>query len=104
MVTKPATDVTYTMMLCKIIIGKACLGAAHMIEPPTGFDSCRNGAKDYYVIFYPDRILPVSIIEYTLHRDNVEHGADAFGSRTSISEFKDESVNKETIKARCSIC
>ena len=102
--SKAATDVTYTMMLCKLIIGSACLGAEHMTKPPPGFDSCRNGARDYYVIFYPEYILPVAIIEYTMHRDDVDRGADAFGSRRSMSEFKDDSVNKETIKPSCSIC
>mgnify|MGYP001791214107 FL=1 len=38
-----------------------------MTEPPAGFDSCRNGARDYYVIFNPDYILPVALVEYTMH-------------------------------------
>ena len=102
MASTPATEVTYTMMLCKIIIGKACLGAAHMTEPPTGFDSCRNGARDYYVVFNPDYILPVALVEYTMHRDK-SIWEDAFGSRESLNEFKDDSVNKETEKPDCKV-
>ena len=97
----PKVHVTFTMMLCKLIIGKAFLGAKHMTAPPDGYDSCRNGARDYYVIFNPDHILPV---EYTLRRDyaKIERQV-ALRRRCSTDEFEDDSINKETVKPSCLI-
>lgn len=74
--------VTHTMLLCKIIIGKQQLGRGPMTKPDDGFDSARNGAESktpgsngiegtYFIVFNPEHILPIAIIEYTISRKNV---------------------------------
>lgn len=53
-----------------------------MTKPDDGFDSARNGAESktpgsngiegtYFIVFNPEHILPIAIIEYTISRKNV---------------------------------
>ena len=62
----PGSDRLHTMLLCKLVTGRSHLGAEHLDEPWTGYDSCRNADKTYMVIFDVDCILPIALIKYTL--------------------------------------
>lgn len=58
----------HTMLLCKVIIGISCKGVTGMMQPKTGCHSAVDDLSDprKFVIFDPDQILPLNIIEYTV--------------------------------------
>lgn len=55
------------MLYCKILIGNTCVGSSGLATPPPGYQSTVNDIANpsTYVIFDPDHILPLFIIEYT---------------------------------------
>lgn len=64
----PGPSNTHTMLLCKVITGRSCLGSRGMRQPQPGYQSAVNRQNDptIFVIFDPDQILPLNIIEYTV--------------------------------------
>ena len=56
----------HTMLLCKIITGQSCFGKSGMPQPTAGYHRARDQLNDpqMFIIFNPDRILPVNIVEY----------------------------------------
>ena len=65
--TRPGSDNVRTVLYCKILVGNMCIGSSDMPAPAPGFQSAvdNSGNPSMYVVFDPDYILPLFIIEYS---------------------------------------
>ncbi|CAF0866700.1 unnamed protein product [Rotaria sordida] len=69
-----------TMLLCRVLIGRTCLGNSTMRMCPTGYDSTTN-ASNIYVVYSNQQIFPVYVITYTEKLNANENDFDAYRNK-----------------------
>ncbi len=68
------------MLVCRVLVGRSCLGDWTMRKCPDGYDSTTDGSK-IYVVYSNGQILPEYLITYKENYSTYEDMPIAYSSK-----------------------
>jgi hypothetical protein len=69
-----------TMLVCRVLVGRTCLGDTTMRQCPNGYDSTTDGSK-IYVVYSNEQILPEYVITYKENYGTLEDIPIAYNNK-----------------------